>query len=319
MPTMRGLDPHSTEIMLLERHLSLVFHRFLEGKAAGRKSVVISINGAPVEPNNPVGHPLASAYDLKTIRIPTEKKDGKVQVQAYLLPSENEISSYHKADGAEVVRRALELIGLHGKRNETQGLFIYRNDRLIKWGGWHQMWDTNDEKTKLARVIVNFGQDLDDALKINISKQIVQIPQQLQAEIKKIAEPARRDSQKKYRKEVPPPQPLPPTNSGTGTGAPAGPRLPTPPGPAGKQPASPEPTPRIAVKAVKTEKFVWKVTTGMTGEINVQVSDLNPSLSALVKQIEKDPRAIAHLATFLGGLDKVEAQKYLLGGKAALD
>ena len=108
MPTMRGLDPHSTEIMLLERHLSLVFHRFLEGKAAGRKSVVISINGTPVEPNNPVGHPLASAYDLKTIRIPTEKKDGKVQVQAYLLPSENEISSYHKADGAEVVRRALE-------------------------------------------------------------------------------------------------------------------------------------------------------------------------------------------------------------------
>ena len=93
MPTARGLDPHSAEIMLLERHLALVFHRFLEGRAAGRKPVVISINGKLVEPNNPVGHPLASAYDLKTIRIPTETKDGKVQVQAYLLPSENEVTT----------------------------------------------------------------------------------------------------------------------------------------------------------------------------------------------------------------------------------
>ena len=101
----------------------------------------------------------------------------------------------------------LDLIGLHGKRNETQGLFIYRHDRLIKWGGWHQMWDTNDEKTKLARVDRQLRQGLDDALKINISKQIVQLPQQLQAEIKKIADVARRDSQKKYRKErrLPPP------------------------------------------------------------------------------------------------------------------
>jgi hypothetical protein len=316
LATTRGLDPYSTEVMLLERHLALVFHRFLEGRATGRKPVAISINGTPIEPNNPVGHPLASAYDLKTIRIPTEKKDGKVQVQAYLLPSEIEISSYHKAEGPEAVRGALESIGLHGKRNETQGLFIYRNDRLIKWGGWHQMWDTNDEKTKLARVIVNFGQDLDDALKINISKQIVQLPQQLQAEIKKIADVARKDSQKKYRKEVPsPPSPHPTGGLGTGAAVPTGPRLPLVTGLGGRPMTPPEPAPRVAIKVVKTEKFVWKVTKGMTGEINVQVSDLSPSLSALVKQIGNDPRALAHLAMFLSGLDEVQVQKHLLGGK----
>jgi hypothetical protein len=320
MPTMRGIDPYSAEVMLLDRHLALVFHRFLEGKAAGRKPVVISINGQPVKPNNPVGHPLASAYDLKTIRIPIGKKDGKVQVQAHLLPSEDEITNYHKAEGAEAVNRALELIGLHGKRNETQGLFIYRHDRLIKWGGWHQMWETNDEKTKLARVIVNFGRDLDDALKINISKQIVHLPQQLQTEIKKIAEVARRDSQKKYRRALPPvpapsPRPTPTTDAGGTVGPAAGPRLPIPPGQVGKPPTVPQQPPRIAVKAVKTDKFVWKVTKGITGEIAVQVSELNPSLSALVKQIGNDPRAIAHLTTFLSGLDEVDAQKHLLAGK----
>jgi Histidine kinase-, DNA gyrase B-, and HSP90-like ATPase len=318
MPNMPGLDPHSAEIMLLERHLALVFHRFLQGRAAGRKKLVITINGTPVEPNNPIGHPLASAYDLKTIRIPTETKDGKVQVQAYLLPSEREIENFYKTEAPGAANRALELIGLHGKRNETQGLFIYRHDRLIKWGGWHQMWATNDEKTKLARVIVNFGKDLDNALKINISKQIVQLPQQLQTEIKKIAEIARRDSQKKYRK-VPPPLPpvLSPKTSGvagTGVSSGVGPRLPLPSGPAGKPSAGPV-QPRIVLKTVRTDKFVWKVTNGMTGELSVQVSELDANLLALVKHIGNDACAIGHLVTFLGNLDKIDTQKTLLAKK----
>lgn len=325
MPTARGLDPYSSEIMLLERHLALVFHRFLEGKAAGRKKVTITINGNRVEPNNPVGHPLAMAYDAKTIRIPTENDDGKVFVQAYLLPTEDEIAAHHADDGPDAARRALELIGLHGKRNETQGLFIYRHDRLIKWGGWHQMWETNDEKTKLARVVVNFDKVLDDPFKINISKQIVQLPMQLQTEIKTLASVARKDSQKKYRK---PRQtsgvssaPSPVSGlSGAGSAASGaknggGTASVTSPTSSGATGASSAPLPRVGIKEVKTDKFVWKLTKGMTGSVDIQVSELSPSLSALVKQIRTDPQALAHLAAFLGGLDDVEAQKQLMVGK----
>jgi hypothetical protein len=320
MPAARGLDPYSHEVMLLERHLALVFHRFLEGKAAGRKRVTITINGNRVEPNNPIGHPLASAYDAKTVRIPTESEDGKVMVQAYLLPTEDEVAAYHEAQGADAARRARDLISLHGNWNDTQGLFIYRHDRLIKWGGWHQMWKTNDEKTKLARVIVNFDKVLDDAFKINISKQIVQLPMQLQAEIKTLASIARKDSQKKYRRPRRPTVTLPPATptagGGTGGGGATGNgggTTPAPTGsPAGQVREPPGPLPRIGVKEVKTDKFVWKVTKGMTGSIDIQVSELNPSLSALVKQIRSDPHAIAHLADFLGGLDNVDAQIQLM-------
>jgi hypothetical protein len=315
----RGLDPYSSEIMLLERHLALVFHRFLEGKAAGRPRVSITINGNAVTANNPFGHPLASAYDAKTIRIPTETEDGRVLVQAYLLPTEDEISEYHKPYGPEATRRALDLIGLHGKRNETQGLFIYRHDRLIKWGGWHQMWATNDEKTKLARVIVNFDKVLDDAFRINISKEIVHLPQQLQAEIKKLADVARKDSQKKFRRQggAVPPAPLPTGGSTTGDTAtwpgdgPAAATSPT--GVSEPSGGSPGPAPRVTVKDVKTDKFVWKVTKGMMGTVDVQVSELNPSLVALVKQIRTDSYAISHLAAFLGGLDEASVRKHLLG------
>ncbi|WP_196481531.1 ATP-binding protein [Burkholderia stagnalis] len=326
IPTSRGLDPYSSEVRSLERHLALVFHRFLEGKAAGRKRVTITINEIPVEPNNPVGHPLAAAYDAKTIRIPTESEDGKVLVQAYLLPTEEEITAHHADDGADSGRRALELIGLHGKRNETQGLFIYRHDRLIKWGGWHQMWETNDEKTKLARVVVNFDKVLDDPFNINISKQIVQLPMQLQTEIKTLASVARKDSQRKYRKPrqtiaaSPTRTPVSGFNGagnvgavGNGKGV-TSTRSTESAGTAVIPPAS---LPKVGIKEVKTSKFVWKLTKGMTGSVDIQVSELSPSLSALVKQIRTDPQALAHLVAFLGGLDEVEAQKQLMAEKGS--
>ncbi|KAA5611903.1 ATP-binding protein [Rhodovastum atsumiense] len=321
MPTIKGLDPHSAEVMELERHLALVFHRFLEGTAAGRRPVTITINGRKVEPNNPVGHPLASPYDMKSIRVPTGTGDGRVQIQAFLLPSEDEIKAHHAAQGQEAVDRAIDLIGLHGKRNETQGLFIYRNDRLIKWGGWHQMWSTNDEKTKLARVVVNYDTVLDDSFKINISKQLVQLPSQLQAEIKLIAEVARKDSQKKYRKSASgsPAGGSGSAHAGNGHGAPVPRTTPPVPGQApgsgatGAAPAGGEPPPRIAVRPVATRKFLWKVSTGLAGGRDVQVSDAAPSLAALAKRIAGDPDALADLADFLDSLDRIGVQQSLLG------
>lgn len=310
---LKGLDPFSSEIAALERHLGLVFHRFIEGKVLGRKKVVITINKVPVAPNNPVGHPLVTPYDLKSIKIPTDSGEGRVQVQAFLLPSEDELAAHHGAEGTEATRLALDRIGLYGKRNESQGLYVYRHGRLIKWGGWAQMWETNDEKTKLARVVVDFDRTLDDIFKINISKQTVQLPQQLQAEVKKLADVARKDSQKKYRR---PRQPEPQPDAGQGKGA-TGTGAPKPRGGSGKDVPGEGKTgsgarPKIAIKTVKTEKFLWKVSTGLTGGLEVQVSESDPTLRELMEEIRENAQAVASLARFLGRLDTVDVQRALL-------
>lgn len=318
MVALKGLDPYSSEVAALERHLGLVFHRFLEGKVSGRKRIVITINNVPVTANNPVGHPLVTPYDLKSVKIPTESSEGRVQVQAFLLPTEDEIATHHSAEGPEATRLALDRIGLYGKRNESQGLYIYRHGRLIKWGGWAQMWETNDEKTKLARVVVDFDKTLDDVFKINISKQTVQLPQQLQAEIKKLADIARKDSQKKYRRpRQPEPQSqrdpaqgqgatataVPAATSGAGKGASGEGKA----GMTGNASA-----PKVAIRRVKTEKFLWKVSTGLTGGLEVQVSEFEPALGELIEEIGGNPQAIAGLARFLDRLDTVDAQRALL-------
>lgn len=318
--TLKGLDAYSSEVTALERHLGLVFHRFLEGKVSGRKKIVIRINKVPVAANSPIGHPLVTPYDLKSIKIPTEFGEGRVQVQAYLLPTEDEIAAHHSSEGPEATRRALDRIGLYGKRNESQGLYIYRHGRLIKWGGWAQMWETVDEKTKLARVVVDFDRTLDDVFKINISKQTVQLPQQLQAEIKKLADVARKDSQKKYRRARSPaqlqPSPLP-MPGGDVTKELGGPST---TGMALKNASSngaiekngPSSVPKIVVRKVTTDKFLWKVSTSLTGELEVQVGQSDAALSDLVEEIGLNPQAMASLARFLGQLDRIDAQKSLL-------
>lgn len=316
MPAIKGLDPYTAEITELERHLALVFHRFLDGQAAGRRRLTILINGRAVEPNNPVGHPLTNAYVVKPINVPLPPPGGlgRVTAQAFLLPSEEELNQHHAEEGVEAVRRAHDTIGLYGKRNDTQGLFIYRNDRLIKWGGWHQMWATNDEKTKLARVVVNFDSSLDEPFAINISKQIVQLPQVLQVELKQLADLARKDSQKKYRKPAQPVGGGPAVVSGGGLQLPIGPDpiSPPEPSPAPTPAPQPPPAPRVGVRPVRTSDFVWKVTSTLTGATEVQISDLDPNLSALVKHLGKDPLALGHLAGFLISLDRLDLQQSLM-------
>ncbi|WP_034851949.1 ATP-binding protein [Inquilinus limosus] len=323
-PTVPGVSPYSAEVMELGRHLGLVFHRFLEGDAKNRKKVTIRINDIPVEPNNPVGHPLAEHYDAKPIRMPTSSGDETITVQPFVLPSEDEIRQHHKADGPEVVNAVLGRVGLYGKRNESQGLFIYRNDRLIKWGGWHQMWSTSDEKTKLARVIVSFGAKLDATFHINITKRSVSLPRSLQEEIKKLATPARNASKNKYKKAPsPPPAPRPGSWSApqpnqvpvspSGGGVPTGPLS----GGVSEPPAAPPPLPAptrppVNYRPVTTDRFAWKVAQNLTGGRDLQVSDRLPELAALARRLATDPEGTGELAAFLTVLDQKGVQPLLL-------
>jgi len=62
--------------------------------------------------------------------------------------------------------------------NRQQGLYIYRADRLVQWGGWNGIRGI-DEHTKLARASLDFDTDLDAVFNINVAKMKVTLPPQL--------------------------------------------------------------------------------------------------------------------------------------------
>lgn len=315
VPSMKGVPPYVAEIRDLNQHLGLVFHRFLDGEARGRPPLRICINDIPVEGSGPASHPLTLRHDAKRIVVPLAVGTAEVRVEPMVLPSEEEMRAHHGEDW----KAAVEKIG-YGRRTDTQGLFIYRNDRLITWGGWHSLWATNDEKTKLARVSVDFGPALDDAFNVNISKQSVQLPSHVLNEIRPGADVVRKASQAKFRKvrvaPTPPPPPPPggPTSgpsSGPSGGPPQGPATPLPPGAPTPAPTPPA-APPIAIRKVTTGKFAWKVTTGLRGERSLQFSEVSPALADLVEALEDNEAAVEALASFLEDLDRVDAQQALV-------
>jgi hypothetical protein len=261
-----------------------------------------------------------TAYDKKPIRVPTATKDVYVDVQAFVLPSEQEVRDLHGGD-TEAFRRDIDRLSMYGRRNESQGLYLYRNDRLIQWGGWHQMWATSDEKTKLARVIVDFGSALDDQFSVNISKQKVVLPQQVQEHIKKIADEARKDSRKKYLDARPDKKKR--STGVKGHEKPIQPHM-TPIdelNPESKPPSSGHAgginTPTnstMPVRKVRNADFSWKISKAMTGEEEIQINQHETALQALFDSLTANEEARTHLAGFLRRLDQAGVQLLLSRG-----
>ncbi|MEV0731881.1 ATP-binding protein [Polymorphospora sp. NPDC050346] len=150
-------------------HLGIVFHRFIEG-VSGRPQLVVTVNGQKVRAWNPF------APDEKvTVALPPQRFEieaagvcGQVDLQRFVLPSRDRFSS-----PAEFERLSGPL-----NWNRQQGLYVYRANRLVQWGGWNGIRGI-DEHTKLARAAVDFDTDLDLAFNINVAKMRVSLPAQL--------------------------------------------------------------------------------------------------------------------------------------------
>ena len=114
---------------------------------------------------------------------------GIVHVSPYVLPDKSEFS-----DTAAWTRASGPL-----KWNRQQGMYVYRANRLIQWGGWSRI-RTIDEHTKLARVALDFSPSLDAAFGINISKAIVKLPVDLREDIEPVVSQVARIASQRYRK-----------------------------------------------------------------------------------------------------------------------
>jgi len=176
----------------LVKHLSLVYHRFLDKADDRERNVSIFVNQIPVEPWNPF-YPARSEQVLaeKKQKLLVEMPDGSEEVaniRAWILPHRSEMTKDEEKTHARISNRA-------------QGFYVYREGRLIQDGSWMEVFGANEPHTSLLRIEFDFGHELDDAFRIDVKKSRILFHPDLEEGLKELLQPIYREAEKRARRQ----------------------------------------------------------------------------------------------------------------------
>lgn len=157
---------------IVEKHLSLVFHRYLAGEVKGRKKIAISINGHAILPFDPFcrKNPATQMLPEEVVYV----GGAAVQMQPYILPHHSRLT----ASEYDFYQSRSDFIS-------NQGAYIYRNGRLMAWGDWFRLIPKG-EATKLARVQIDFPNSLDESWTIDIKKSRARPPHPVRERLRQV-------------------------------------------------------------------------------------------------------------------------------------
>ena len=157
----------------IERHLAMVFHRYLTGK---RPRLRIAINDRAVTPWDPFLAPHHATWSS-----PTATLAPGVAAQCHVLPHKDWLDR----------RQQEEAAGADGWTAQ-QGFYVYRNQRLLVAGSWLGLgrgrpW-TKEEAHRLARIRLDIPNSADAEWKIDIRKSTARPPVALRQDLTHLME-----------------------------------------------------------------------------------------------------------------------------------
>jgi hypothetical protein len=140
----------------LRGHLGLTFHRIL---AAGNVQILVDIEdiddgvgvSTAVVAIDPFGYPKPATGWPRTLTA--DLGDRQLTVTCHIWPRRSNAPEYRLPGGAE----------------SRQGLYFYRNDRLLHAGGWEGI-HASDKRLQLARASIDIDGDLSGLLTMNPEK-----------------------------------------------------------------------------------------------------------------------------------------------------
>lgn len=165
----------------LDRHIGMVFHRFLAGDA---RKLSIRINGRRIEGWDPFLE--RHEATIRNPEQPIQGPGGRVLVRGFVLPHRDRFRNadeFDKAGGPE-------------GWTAQQGFYVYRQKRLLSAGGWlglggSRTW-TRDESSRLARIRVDIPNSADHDWRIDIRKAIARPPDSIRKRLQGLADDVRR-------------------------------------------------------------------------------------------------------------------------------
>lgn len=143
-----------------EKHLALTFHRFIE-----EDNLILELNGTPIKAWNPFILENSATQELPEESIFSDDGRAEITIQPYVLPHKTKFASeddYQAAGGPK-------------GWNYHQGIYVYRNRRLIMCGTWFD-YIKKEPAYNLARIKIDITSASDEDWKIDIKKSTASLP-----------------------------------------------------------------------------------------------------------------------------------------------
>ena len=145
-------------------YLALVFHRFMEKDVNPLK---IRINNTVVNPFNPFPE---EEKDFRQIEPKQSAfRSDVIKIEGFVLPSRAIVES---------TKGLTKWTTRHRGLMDMEGLYIYRADRIILFGGWNGIVK-KAPRLQLARLRVEVGNSVDHLLHLNVAKSQIVVPHEL--------------------------------------------------------------------------------------------------------------------------------------------
>lgn len=155
----------------VRKHLSLVFHKFLEGQP-GLKKINIIVNNNLVKPFNPfnTSHPATQQIASEKINI----FGASILIQPFILPHPSKVS-----------QQEYELYATEEGYIKSQGFYLYRENRIIIYGTWWGLHKATDNQ-KLIRIKIEIPNSMDSQWGIDVKKSIARPAEGIKSDLKRI-------------------------------------------------------------------------------------------------------------------------------------
>lgn len=178
-------DEFNDELDELRSHLGLVFHRYL---SSGK--LEIRLNNSLVEAFEPF------PYHTSGVQVVAENywqnENIYIQFQGVILP---------KRAAAEAKETGSLWVPPNRTLEELQGLFVYRNDRLINYGGWLRTIPKS-VYLQFGRIRIDISSASDSNFQINVAKSSLKIPFGLKRAMTEMIHIVATQAAKEYRERV---------------------------------------------------------------------------------------------------------------------
>lgn len=163
-------------------YLRLVFHRFLGGENYAKKTNIY-LNNKKLKDLDPFCRKEEHTTELELSdrngNFVIDESFSPIVIKRYILPTNPKKPGDFKFSSIEAWDEASGTLSW----NESQGYYVYRNNRLISWGGWYRTKAT-DEHDKLARASVDLTDEHDELFTIDVKKTRIQFPEELKNHLK---------------------------------------------------------------------------------------------------------------------------------------